>query len=158
MPETTCWRCDKCGELIQEAEHGWIEWLSRGPMEEPPRGRGLRLVHHAEFSPIYDSGGCQYRPGVDFNVRGGEVIADGDLECYLGDDGLTRLLSLLARQEVPTEEILEMIKRLHTPGYELARLHVREAIAEGVLEPNLPDGYYYQCQIENIIDFVNNRQ
>lgn len=158
MPETTCWRCDKCGELIQKAEDGWIEWLSRGPMEEAPGGRGLRLVHHAKSSPIYDSGGCQYRPDVDFGVHSGEVIHDLDLQSYLGDDGLTRLLSLLARQELPTDEILEMIKRLHTPGYEMARLYVREAIAEGVLEPNLPDGYYFQFQIDNIINFANSRR
>jgi hypothetical protein len=41
-----------------------------------------------------------------------------------------RLLALIAEERAPTNDILEMIKRLHIRGYEQARLHFDEAIAE----------------------------
>lgn len=51
-----------------------------------------------------------------------------------------RLLALLAERQVRSDEVLEMIKRLHIPGCEHTRLHFDEAISEGVLEPNAARG------------------
>jgi hypothetical protein len=64
------------------------------------------------------------------------------------------LLSFLARDELPKDEVLEMIKRLHVPGYEHARLHFDRAIREGVFEPNMPDGYYWQSNIRAVLEFL----
>lgn len=53
---------------------------------------------------------------------------------------------------IPQEDVLEMIKRLHIPGYEHARLHFDEAIADGVFEPNRRPGY---CRRDDIVAVLN---
>ena len=52
------------------------------------------------------------------------------------------------------EKVLEMTKRLHTPGYEQARFHIDRALAAGAFEPNTPPGYYYQYQIEAMLSYT----
>jgi hypothetical protein len=68
------------------------------------------------------------------------------------------LLGKLHDKAVPTEEVLEMIKRLHIPGYEEARHHFKSARAEGVYEPNTAWGYPFQYQIAAVLEFARNRQ
>jgi hypothetical protein len=58
---------------------------------------------------------------------------------------------------VPKEEALEMIKRLHIPGYEEARHYFDEAIAEGVYEPNTAPGFPHQSQINAVLTYVRER-
>ena len=43
----------------------------------------------------------------------------------MGPDGLKRLLEMLAEDKVGKVELLEIIKRIHIPRYEQARLHFR---------------------------------
>jgi hypothetical protein len=64
----------------------------------------------------------------------------------------------LARDELPKDEVLEMIKRLHIPGYEHARQHFQRAIADGVFEPNMPDGYYWQSNIDAVLRFLEREE
>ncbi|XHR31043.1 MAG: hypothetical protein ACFUZC_10870 [Chthoniobacteraceae bacterium] len=47
-----------------------------------------------------------------------------------------------------------MIKRLHIHGYEHARLHFDEAIANGVFEPNTALGYHPQEDIKAVLDWL----
>jgi hypothetical protein len=54
---------------------------------------------------------------------------------------------------MPKDEALELIKRLHIPGYEQARLHFERAISEGVIERQYPPGYYNQSEIEAVLRF-----
>jgi hypothetical protein len=61
-----------------------------------------------------------------------------------------RILALIAEECVAMLEGLEMVKRLHVPGYEHARLHFDEAIGEGVFEPNTLPGYYWQSNISAV--------
>jgi hypothetical protein len=53
------------------------------------------------------------------------------------------------------EEVLEIIKRIHIPGYEYARNYISEAINEGIYEPNTKENYCSQANIEKIINFYN---
>ncbi len=64
------------------------------------------------------------------------------------------LLLFIARGELPTPEVLEMIKRPRIPGYEHARLHFKDALAAGAFEPNTPEGYYTQSDISAILEFI----
>jgi len=44
-----------------------------------------------------------------------------------------------------------MIKRIHVPGYDLAKGCVDRAIHEGVIQLDCPKGFYTQAQIEEVI-------
>jgi hypothetical protein len=87
-----------------------------------------------------------------YNERGfakGESLADLPLEQFVGADGLMNLLEYLS--DAPgSDELIEMIKRLHVPGYEVARSHFDRAISAGVFEPNSKPGFYSQRQIERV--------
>ena len=150
--ESKIFICDTCKQPIQEIEDGWVEWLVEARDEHGVRhGKGLRLVHHRPASPRRSTYGCQY---LDSDQRGGLILEDLALANFLGTDGLMLLLSMLADGDVTQEEFLEMAKRFHIPGYEQARPHFQEAINEGVIEPNLPEGYYWQREIKEVLEFI----
>ena len=46
-----------------------------------------------------------------------------------------------------------MIKRLHIPGYEHARLHFNAAIDQLVFEPNTPPGFYWQHNNDAVLEW-----
>jgi hypothetical protein len=64
------------------------------------------------------------------------------------------LLSMIAEGELPKDEVLDLTKRLHIPGYEQARSHFDRAIAEAAFEPNMPKGFYWQSNIQAVLKFV----
>ena len=74
---------------------------------------------------------------------------------FIGPDGLMTLLSFIHEKKLPEEEVLEMIKRLHIPGYEQARNHFKHAISEGAFEPGTPENYYFQSDIEATIKYIS---
>ena len=137
------WICDSCEKPIIDPEHGWVEWLGN----QGTIGRGLRLVHKQSDSPRAPDGQCRYDDDSCHN--------DFGLSDLLGPDGLMQLLEFLADGTIIKEEVLEMIKRLHIPGYEHARLHFDAAIAEGVFEPNTASGYYSQEQINAVLEWLS---
>lgn len=147
------WYCDVCGEKIAKVEDGWVECLITLNPEitdelerfRQRRGTGLRLVHHRSTNPR-----CAY------SVSAG--LQDMPLNHFLGPDGLMALLSFLDEKILPQEEIMELIKRLHIPGYEQARCYFEEAISEGVFEPNTRAGFYWQTDIESVLRFVERRK
>lgn len=150
-PETTRWYCDTCGQAIRHPRDGWVEWLV--PYESPGRiGRGLRLVHHLPASPLPQ--GCQYDQEQE-SQRDQSMLHDVSLVEFLGHDGLTYLLEVLSRGELPQAQVVEMIKRLHTPGYERARFHARAAADEGVIEPNMAPDFYSQRDISAVLDWAD---
>lgn len=152
-PTTPRWYCDTCGQAIRHSRDGWVEWLVRS--EGPRRiGRGFRLVHHQPASPLPE--GCQY-DGDEEYWRDQSILADVTLEDFLGHDGLTYLLEVLSRGELPQEQVVEMIKRLHTPGYERARFHAQAATEEGVIEPYMRPGFYWQRDIARVLDWANTK-
>lgn len=150
---TTQWICDECGEIIQCAKDGCVQWATYRDKDGRLRGRGLRIVHHYTASPLKDEHehGCYLDHHPEFTKDGG-TLSDLSVESFLGPDGLTRLLSFLARDEIPAGEVVEIIKRIHIPGYEMARPYIERAVAEGMIEPNLPEGFYWQREIKCIIE------
>ncbi len=148
----TIWTCDSCKQPIQQADHGWVEWLQYAS-SNPNHGtaRDLRLVHHITHSPV---GGCQFDETAEFKKDGG-LVHDLSLNYFLSPDGLTTLLVLLDDGHLPKESVIEMIRRLHTPGYEKARGHFEDAANEGVFEPNMKPGFFYQSQIEAVNEWLD---
>lgn len=140
------WICDSCGGLIESADDGWVEWVAPvGAM-----GRGLRLVHHTVRGSLSK---CMYNQQAEYAKDKG-VIGDLQLSEFLGADGLMTLLEFISDKKLPTEEVLELIKRLHIPGYEHARHTFDEAIDEGVFEPNTAPKYYMQSDIQATLDYI----
>lgn len=150
MSKIEGWVCDTCGDIIKKAGDGWMEWIE---ILENPKGRNLRLVHNKPSSPRKSEHGCQFDGHYEWSKDKGQ-IHDCSLEASLGPDGLMLLLSLIAENRLPIQEVLEMIKRLHIPGYEHARFHFDRAISEEVFEPNTLKGYYLQSDINAVLEFI----
>ncbi|USQ12952.1 hypothetical protein J2N86_09580 [Legionella lytica] len=140
------WICDSCDELIQRPEDGRVEWIVS--MNE---AKDLRLVHHARSGSHGQS--CQYNCTSVYQKYKG-IINDVSLSMFLGADGLMQLLSLIAEQRLPQNQVLEMIKRLHIPGYEHTRHHFNEAIGQLVFEPNTAPGFYLQHNINAVLEWT----
>ncbi len=157
MKATTEWLCDRCFRPIQWVEDGWVQWLSTGSSPNI-QAKNLQLVHHKSASPLTNSDdGCYFdRRGTSQSK--GYLAEDLPLRNFVGPNGLMMLLRLLEEGELPKEEVLEMIKRLHIPGYEGARHHFEEAIAAGDFEPNTQPSYHHQYQIEETLRYVGNRE
>jgi hypothetical protein len=150
---TMSWTCDSCGEEIQTADQGYVEWFTRTDGQGHRIGRDLRLVHHAPASPRQPDANC-YRDEAHERRQDGSAVRTYPLRQFLGHDGLMLLFSMLSEDEAPKVELLELAKRIHIPGYEEARPHFRTAMDEGVFAPNMPDGYYWQQQIRAVLEWV----
>lgn len=153
MREIKGWICDTCGELIEKPGDGWVEWIRYSDSDGEIRGRELRLVHHFPASPRQRLPGCNFDQHAEY-IKDNEGVNDLPLPEFLDANGLMRLLSLVATGRVPQKDGFEMIKRLHIPGYEHAHRHFDRAISEGVFEPNTPEGYYWQCNINGVLEFL----
>lgn len=143
------WRCDSCAHMITSVEDGWVEWLASEDKHGNDILRGLRLVHrgHQKHASNHK---CRYDPLGEFRSR--KTIVEGlPLERLVGVDGLMVLLSLLAEGELPHREILELIKRLQIPGYELVRNLSPRRQHSKVLSPVLRQGYYLQSEIHEMV-------
>lgn len=142
-PDGTGWICDECGKAIRKARDGVVEW-SRDK-ETRWKGRRMRVVHHFLASPLKrkrgDAGCCQGGPDWD----------QDPLDHLLGPDGLMQLLALIADKEAPTQDILHTIQRLHLPRFERVQPYIDSALAEGILEPNLAPGFYWQSDLELVL-------
>lgn len=144
------WVCDRCGSLIEEPKHGWVEWLTKAKGERFEFG--LRLVHHVLYSPRRPSK-CQYDEQAELD-RNEAIVGDAELERFLGPDGLMYLLSWLESDRLPKTEILELIRRLHIKGYELVRRDIGRAVAEGVIDEPYPAGNLSQEQITYVLAWL----
>lgn len=145
-PHARQWKCDLCGEMIDDAKNGVIQWITwSGEL----RGQGLRLLHaKTEVTPF-----CQHNSATaaqfETEQQGG-TPHDEPLVDYLGADGLMRLASLLLLG-LPGEEVAELIKRLHVPSYEQARPYLRQAEEDGIIDLELAPGCYRQSLLREII-------
>jgi hypothetical protein len=141
------WKCSSCGELITRIKDGWVEWLAGEGLSSRPLLKGLRLVHR---TPTTDRGTdrlrCQYDARHEF--RKDRSIVEGlALERFVGPDGLMMFLSLISVGEMPTDEILELMKRVQIPGYEQTRELLQEAVGQGVVVPSIGNGFYMQSEM-----------
>ncbi len=145
------WICDSCEKKINKPEDGWVEWvrLAKG---ESPSGRGIRLVHSFAATPKRGGESCQYNGEKVFKQDRG-TIADLPLSELLGADGLMKLLLFIENDELPADEVIEMIKRLNISGYEQTRGYFESAIREGVIKRTLK-GFYSQDEIQKTLEFI----
>ncbi|RYU93808.1 hypothetical protein [Emticicia agri] len=148
--KTENWTCDTCGQPIKRIKDGWIEWLSKADSLE---GYGLRLVHHKSASPLATSHGCYYDEEKTIREENA-FVANSAVDYYLGADGLVNLLELMHGDLLPKNEVIEMIMRLHVPGYEQARKYIETAMAEGIIrEKEFPE-FRTQDELQVVIDWV----
>jgi hypothetical protein len=151
-PSHVGWRCATCRQLITSIEDGWVEWLAGEDEHGNTLLRGLRLVHGTTANPGPEHG-CQYDQRHEFKSSS-SVVEGLPLGSFVGPDGLMLLLSLVAAGELPTNEILELAKRVQIPGYEQARELFNDAIAQGVLKPSIGEGYYLQSEIHALLGWA----
>jgi len=145
------WRCSSCEKLIRKVEHGWVEWLACPDETGVANLRGVRLVHGRTAQ---EARACQYDSRVEF--RKDRSIVEGlPLERFVGVDGLVLLLSFLAADEMPRDEVLELAKRVQVPGYELTHELFHAAIAGGAFTPSIADGYYLQSEIWSLFRWAS---
>jgi hypothetical protein len=158
-PDGKGWICDRCGESISNAGDGWLQWIEVTEGSGERKMRDLSLVHHFPASPLRESHeyGCQFNQQLEFTKDGG-IVSDLGLDSFCGPDGLVHLLSLLADKGSSVQDVLTMVMRIHTPGYEHARIHIGRAIAEGIIEPNLPEGFYWQSDLNRVLDWAQSEK
>ena len=148
MPESQAvgWSCDSCGNSITRIEDGWVEWLASD--ERGKTGlKGVRLVHTRAASPKKrQKSGCQYDAERQFHNRR-DLVEGLSLARFVGPDGLMLLLSFVAAEEAPRNEVLELIKRVQIPGYELAVPYLQQAITQGLFVPCIGNGFFLQSEI-----------
>jgi len=145
----TGWRCDSCGDFITNIQDGWVEWLA----SEDKHGNDVlsrpRLVHRRPRQNARKHN-CRYDPLEEF--RSSKTIVEGlPLDRLVGSDGLMVLLSLLAEGELPHTEILELVKRVQIPGYELVRSLSRTRQRSKLLASVLGHGCYLQSEIQEVL-------
>lgn len=135
------WHCASCARLITTVRDGWVEWLASEDDTGATILNGLRLVHRET---------CRYDARRVFRNRR-SVVEGLSLERFVGLDGLILLLSLLAAGELPTAEVIELVKRVQIPGYELACNLVGQGNLSQLLSPSLGHGCYLQSEITELV-------
>jgi hypothetical protein len=143
------WYCDRCGQVIDQADKGILQWLTRMDGHRP-LGRDLRIVHHMTASPLGRPNGCYPDEARELAVDS-STLCDEHLDRMVGWDGLVKLLALVEDGEFPASVVNRIIMRLFVPGYEQARRYFRKAIDTGVVDQGLRDDYFLQSQLRDIV-------
>lgn len=160
MTATPPWTCDTCGQPITAIEDGWVEWLSRPlPGDEYKRhDHSLRLVHQRHASPRNNTERACYHNEDQWYQRDKSMVSDLPLSSFLGPDGLMILLEFASDRRFELDDLIEMIKRLHIPGYDQARNSFDAAIYDGAFEPNTKPGFYHQDNIQAVLRWKEQRE
>lgn len=143
------WICDYCGQPIRSADQGWVEYIVPEKSGKPV-GHSARIVHAKPYSPRSPGNSCQYSKIIVKNRYHG-VVYDMPLDTFAGPDGLMALLEDIGTGAIRVMDVLELIKRIHIPGYEAARSGYDEAIASGILQTGGPEGYPTQEEIRAVL-------
>lgn len=143
--KTDRWTCDKCKKEISDASAGWVQWLS------PPdaQARNLSLVHRRTE--------CQFDQASEYR-RDEAIVGDTELSRFLGTTGLMDMLSEIRFGRWELASGLEMVKRLHVPGYERAHRHIARAISAGVFEPNTDPLYCSEADLEAVHRWLDEQE
>lgn len=131
----TQWQCDTCGQVIKSPKDGYIEWLN--DRKDPAMNHDFRIVHHGPVSPLKPPRNC-------YKYDQYEGRNDVSIDRFLGSEGFARLLGFLDPGEylepeycgprVNIRDFTELVRRLHVPHYEEARLYWGRASEEGWFE------------------------
>ncbi|MFW7361654.1 hypothetical protein ACODHD_10955 [Vagococcus fluvialis] len=140
------WKCDSCKGDIVEVIDGILEWKNT----REHKRYDLHLVH--------DNKDCSYNKNILSDTENA-TVSYSSLENYVGQDGLMTFLEEISMKDfLDGEEILEMIKRLHVEGYEEVRLYIKQAVSEGVYEPNTVPMYPMQSDIEQMRGWIQEKR
>ena len=151
------WRCDSCGQLVLDLQAGWVEWLAAEDTRGKPKVSGLRLVHRRNIgSRSLEPYGCRYNPRDEFRKNRG-IVEGLALDRFAGPDGLMLLLSMIAERDLPTQELIELAKRVQIPSYEAVHELVHDAVCKGVIAPSISPGFYLQCELWDVLKWANYR-
>lgn len=131
------WICDICGEVIEKPEDGYILWKH----DQDLRDYDFKIIHHLKCDAD-------------------EYPLSTDLESFLGENGRSKLLSILSvgpikinigqtsRSNIKDlDEFADLFRRLQLPYYEEARIkfHNRE-----LLENYSDANEYFPYRIEEL--------
>ena len=152
LNETIEWICDYCDRKIVNSDLGWLMWISEVDPELGQRHTELQLIHNTLPRPD----GCQLNDRyLSSNNRG---ISQGEpIRNFLGSDGLMMLLEFPCRYPTfPVKDVVEIIKRLHIPGYEATRMYIGDAISSQFTPPlDLSNPYFPSQQtIRDTLRFI----
>lgn len=151
------WRCDSCGEPVSDLQAGWVEWIAAEGIEGEAEVSGLRLVHRFNTSPRSpEAFGCRYNPLEEFRKNKG-IVEGLPLDRFTGPDGLTLLLWMMAEDELPVQELIELTKRVQIPGYEAVHELVHDAASKGIIAPSISSGFYLQCEIWEVLRWAGSQ-
>jgi hypothetical protein len=112
----------------------------------------MRLVHRPGAGGSERSR-CQYHFRHEFQ-KDQSIVEGLPLERFVGVDGLMLLLSLIAENEMPKAELLELAKRVQIHGYEQSRELFHEAIDGGLVAPLIREGFYMQSEIRELLSWA----
>ena len=147
----TQWICDRCGEVIAKPEDGWVHWRTN---RETHKVSNIGIVHHLTASPKSGELGCYPE----------RMESDMHLTAMLGPRGIVDLLSMMdvgeyhdpdARHVGGVADVrnwVEVFRRLHVPYYEEARLHFKEARANGDLDGINEVALYLPDTLKQIVE------
>ena len=121
------WFCDKCGDVIESPDDGYVEWIGDGG------------YHVFGFKIIHSGGRCHH-------YAAHPELSDSPLRDFLGTEGVIQMLRWLDAgpqhdtnykgPHVPAEhmrEFVEVFRRLHVEHYEEARKYHKAAKRAGEL-------------------------
>jgi hypothetical protein len=138
-----------------------IEWYSYVDDKGISHVGKLRLVHERSLSPLREMNrkGC----ALDMHETLYRGMSNGTIEHapiseFLGPDGLMRLLSFMLKKGLPAKDLARMIKRLHVPGYDVARNFFLEAALQGIIQRETSeDGYSFE-DIGTVLEWLEARK
>lgn len=126
------WICDECGDIINKADEGYLEWTH----DENDLRYRFRIVHHKLYSPNGPEGSCYYNNG-DYHPR-----LDLELSRFVGTGGIIKMLSFIdvgqyhkpeygGHRVKDLREWVEIFRRMQLPYYEEARFFWTDAEGNG---------------------------
>jgi len=135
------WICDECHQRIDDPDRGHMEWI----VDQRDRAAGFRIVHQGRSwpGPVRGEPSASVLDCRRYTQHFGRH--DLDLTQFLGTDGLVEMLALLdpGPHHQPdfngphvrnVREFVEVVRRLHVPYYEEARLYWDRARRDGFFE------------------------
>jgi len=160
------WICDDCGQVIEHATQGMVEWLHEDDEHDNRKHYGWRIVHHTPASPRnpYRPKRAKLNSECCYKYSHVPHSCSTHLDDFVGPDGLPRILGMIDRgplidkpHDVPhvrnLQEWAEFVRRLALPFYEEARLYWKQAEAAGRLDGERNHVYLYSQEfLRSIID------
>ncbi len=141
------WYCDVCDEKIEDVNKGYVIWK----VSDESKHHDFKIIHQKK---------CDSKNDYPLSKA---------LKDFIGEDGLTSLLSMLSlgpiklmdSQEsyskiVDTDKFIDLIRRVQIPYYEEARRHFHEsALLEEFSDSNEVYPYVSE-ELKRIINTYNN--